>query len=306
MDSVPSRPGGKSMTDLLNYLISPFYSPSSSKSPKSPHKILVVPNSFSSKLHPSRNFRCMKGNLEKCTEHVGFTDWKTIEKIGEGAYGKLTLYDVMHKGKPVRVAVKVVQFAVHKDDKGEDAHQLDNLYKEVEFNYYMGEVGLGPKLYYAFFEITRDDKYGLEGNQYFIMEPMDTDASKFFRDQTFTVDQKQAVLSKMIKLLYKQIYKYNLYCADTKTPNFLINKDDFKVCLIDFGGDFCNISADGKDIMEHLSLSRHKKKDLFYFSQLLQLRMYIEMYEYVPYNSPIFEPIDNDPIFKKACYFLST
>ena len=59
-------------------------------------------------MQPARNFRCIAGGLGECTEKIGFSDWKNEEVIGEGAFGKVSKYNVNFKGKPIEVAVKVV------------------------------------------------------------------------------------------------------------------------------------------------------------------------------------------------------
>lgn len=230
-----------------------------------------------------QNFYC-QGTFGKCTEDIGFINWKNKQKIGEGSYGIVYKYDVNYKGNDIIVAVKEVYI---------ENNQLENLTKEVYLNYYMSNVDLAPKFYYAFYNTSK---------QYFIMESMDMNCSKFFitygKWDTRHEDNliKQKVVYDMIDILKKQIFTYKLYCSDTKSENFLINNSTFKVKIIDFG--LCEYNK----LWENVDKS--DQENLFYFIQLLQLKITMSKKDFITDESIIFIPINQDDIFKNACYYL--
>ncbi len=252
---------------------------------------------------PSRNFRCkynsiMQANdidplfsLINCTKHIGFHDWTNKKVLGKGSFGEVSSYDVKDlDGKDIKVAIKIANFEINKNDQ----YELDDLYDEVEYNFYMAEVNLGPKIYYTFFEITDETKDKLQGRQYFIMEQMDMDIHAFLSKKNIPDSDKQQAIAQIVELLRKQIYDYNLFCSDTKPQNCMISLDTNKVRLIDFGGKYCNV---------YTKLNK-ETMDIFYLTQLLQLKIMIK-YAVPSYDSSIYDPINLDPIFKKACDYLN-
>ncbi len=264
-------------------------------------------------MNPSRNFRCIENTtsqniLSDCTKNVGFTDWVKSKVIGKGAFGEISSYNVsktVEKKTPrtkklgaqvsivekrMTVAVKKAYFKISQNDK----KSLNDLYQEVEFNFYMAEAGLGPELYFAFFHVINETKSKLEGYQYFIMEKMDMDCHNYLADKKFTVKEKTNAVLQIVELVNKQIYKYRLLCSDTKPSNCMINVSENKVCLIDFGGTFCHLEGQSGSMLGYVDPD--EMLDVFYFTQLLQLKILIKD-AIGTYDSPIYDAIDYDDVF---------
>jgi len=281
----------------------------------------------------SRNFRCLLENndnenqtqqqiLEHCCKKFHLKDIKLINKIGEGAFGKVYLCSasyktnsgISHKSSDLNIAVKIIDIPARYNNKTKTnlikEKQIVDQDREIEYSYYMGEVGLGPKIYHTFF--TEDLTKSLK--QYIIMEPFSFNAHDILKSNILDIE-KSKLISEMISLMKKQIYDYNLFCMDTKPTNYVVNIDNetldssskiTEIRLIDFG-DWCFLEqpfpkeeSSYNPVIEHISTN--ERIDLFYLTQLIQL--YINIYYYIsnPNNetkvSNILNIFNNELIFK--------
>ena len=121
-----------------------------------------------------RNYRCTKDFarfpknhhiIEECARNV--RNVKLTRGLGKGTFGTVYLAEAMvpnNRGiyKPELVAVKRVNV------KAKDIGALDC---EVDYTYLMGEAGIGPKLYDAFY-VVLSKNYAI---QYIFMDPGDGD-----------------------------------------------------------------------------------------------------------------------------------
>lgn len=139
----------------------------------------------------------------------------------------------------VDVAIKVI-----------DDLDITDVHKEVEYSYYMGEIGVGPKVYDTFFV---DDKYfggGKKYTQVIIMEYFDTNCYKALKSSLPQKDKLKIVMD-MINLIKKQ-QNHGIYCYDIKPLNFVYRIKDKKVRMIDFGIDFCSNKLPKKSNIESI------------------------------------------------------
>jgi predicted Ser/Thr protein kinase len=189
--------------------------------------------------------------LKKCAKNNEIMSIPEI--IGEGTYGKVYLVEILNGDKEIKVAVKKITVSV--DDKD----SRESIKNEIAYSVYMSRSNIGPKIYDAFY--TEDSN---SFNQYIIMEHFEYDGDKFFKNRNINIDIKKEAFRQMIDLVKEQIYDYKLYCIDIKPSNFLISKkDQLKVRMIDFGGDYC--SKDAKKLVEKADINT------IYFMNLVQL-----------------------------------
>ncbi len=179
------------------------------------------------------NRRCTKINsfekkhavLHSCSI---FPDIKLIKVLGEGSFGIVYLGEATYEGgsKKHQVAVKFIKEDLSDDD-------FEDLNLEISFSYNMGVLGLGPKIYDAFYIIDDNDKY----KQVIIMDYYKHDGTDAFK----VANKKQAteIIVQMIKLLKYMIFTNKMYCVDIKPANFIVNEKLDDVKLIDFGSDWC-------------------------------------------------------------------
>jgi hypothetical protein len=201
------------------------------------------------------NSRCMAdlGNnprthtlLHSCTK--SFPGIQLTDIIGEGSFGIMykgistytgyqdnTIKDIKTKfknkksspvvPKTMTVAVKITKNKLTHDD-------FEDLVHEIEYSYYMGSIGLAPKIYETFYYINDEDEY----KQVLIMEYYPYDCNTFLKNSSD--HDARIVVKNMIKILKQMIFKNKMYCVDIKPGNFVVN-DDLDVKIIDFGRDWC-------------------------------------------------------------------
>lgn len=201
---------------------------------------------------PVRNYRCSEkiksdlvSNITKCSRNV--LDLKVGDKLGSGSFGVIykgsgIILDESGKEKNIPLAIKVIKDA-----------NLDEIYDEVEYSYYMGEVGLGPLMYDAYFYKSKTEYV-----QILIMEPFDMSVSDALEYETIRTQKN--ILRHVMDLLHKQIYEYGLECLDVKPGNFVYRKNGCVVRLIDFGRDWCTFND---------KMTPHQK-DMIYLMMLIQ------------------------------------
>lgn len=214
---------------------------------KNKRKIRVKEIDRSGYYAPVRNYRCMENlsnneedNIIRCSRDI--KGLKIDSEIGRGSFGVVYKGSGIINNKRVPVAIKVIKDV-----------DLNDIYDEVEYSYYMSETNIGPKMYDAFFY-----KQGNNYIQILIMEPFDMSVSNAL--DTLSKDKQKKIISKVIKLLEKQIYDYNLECLDIKPANFVYRKQGDIVRMIDFGRDWCTLNK---------SKSK-KKKDMILLMMIVQ------------------------------------
>ena len=190
----------------------------------------------------TENYECPKlysedETLKSCTD-VQITNILNHEELGRGTFGVLFPVVAILNGKQTKLAVKKIQVRLKRNIVPENV--IHDLYYEIENSYKMGQLGIGPIVYDAFY--TRDSKYI---NQYIIMEKMDISVRKWIeldaRTTNFSISTCKTVTQEMLNLMYKQIFVHHVYCVDIKADNYLINFKPLKVKMIDFGADWCDI-----------------------------------------------------------------
>jgi serine/threonine protein kinase len=180
---------------------------------------------------PTRNYRCSGSSITKCSRNV--RDIKIGDIVGEGGFGKVYKAEGYLNNKKIVFAIKIIK----------DAVMEDYMEEEIEFSYYMGEMGIGPHVYDAFF-YTDDDEETY--TQVIFMEYMDTDCGHVLRDEKIDDNRKRNIVGQITTLVYKQIFETGLICFDQKPNNFVYSFEDNVVKLIDFGAEFCSTKPDIK------------------------------------------------------------
>lgn len=253
-------------------------------------------------IQPVRNFECNKAFFKECFNKL--SNVKVLYEVGRGSFGIVykctaelnTKYDIMYTGpvrrnstvfpkpKLVDVALKVIYL----EDKAD-------MFKEIEFSYYMGEIGIGPVIYDAFYHKDVKNRY----IQYIGMEYFEYSGQSAL-DLGLTKNQGDRIVSEMIRLLHKQIFEYNLFCVDVKPGNYVVNlndnkeQDGVKVRMIDYGFDFCKFDS----VLEtEKTMSFETKVIVFYLIELLQLYFFIADFQNI--RCKLFLPMFyQDPYFR--------
>ena len=206
---------------------------------------------------PVRNYKCSEQRFSKALENCSreIKDIELGKVIGSGSFG--TIYSAIgeYKGEQIKLALKVIV-----------GINLDEMNYEIEYSYYMSEIGLGPKIYDAFFFDGREEAAVLRRGvwrhhviQILIMEPFDMSVSGAFNNIKDEKIIKDLVLQ-IGDILYSMIFKYNLECIDIKPGNFVYRKSDKAVRMIDFGADWCKFK-------KHYN---RREKTTFYLMMLIQ------------------------------------
>ena len=207
------------------------------------------------------------------------------KKIGEGTYGVVYIAD--YDGK--KCAIKVMTPKVW--SKKEAFDELEDIEKEVEFNYYMASKNLGPKIFSAFY-ILDETTVVPKITCFLIMEFFENSVGNILNNAT--LDETTILSAKMLQLLHKQVFECELFCSDLKPDNCVATKknNDYTVRLIDFGSYFCK-----KKTFD----SRYINKDIFYLIMLIQLMLltYNSMKKNIPNKEHALSPFIQDPIFRK-------
>jgi len=231
--------------------------------------------------------------LNKCCKNLSNF---TLDKIiGSGSYGTVWTGHCLRK----KTEKKRKRSRSKLTEELEEYEQIDIVIKieisskaefeetflEIEFNYYMSDVDLGPKIYDAFY--IRDPKRSLYIAQFIIMESFDYNCKDALINNNYNITEKKEIISQMINLLKSSIFNHNMYCSDIKPGNYVVN-GLINVKMIDFGSNFCFLNADV--LFSDLDTTTNIKKIVFYLIILLQLYLFIEPW--------LFDQIDIKDLFK--------
>lgn len=193
-------------------------------------------------------------------------------QIGEGTYGKVYSAKLDKK----KIIVKVIETDL-------EDFELSDMDKEVEYGYYMGELGIGPKVFDAFYTHGKNSI-----KQYIFMEMKGRDLGEILKNPKISKENKAKSIAKCIEVLRRHIYNTNLYCRDIKPANFLIEGE--KAYMIDFGADFCTI--------DKLPFPFNKrKKGLFELCTILLIQFFIFIKTYYKLDCISFKPFFETPEF---------
>ena len=137
------------------------------------------------------------------------------------------------------------------------------------------------------------------------MEPFNYNAKEALLNVNLTTNQQTFIISRMISLLKKQIYKYNLFLYDVKPENFLVNITSGnrieRICMIDFDPYYSAKTQDDLSKLININISYKYKVDLYYLIILLQLYLNLKEYE-LP--AEILRPFFKEHIFKDRFNFI--
>jgi hypothetical protein len=253
---------------------------------KSPKKIIPAyyssPKSIYSVLspvlyklrNPARNYQCLSNNIPKGPEGIedclrnikleGPVDSTGL--IGSGTFGKVyKAKATLNDGTIKDIAIKIIQET--------SKSKLDAINYELEFSHFMGSMNIGPKVYDAFYYVI-----GKNFIQYIIMEYFQMNGY----DALNKKDINENVCTQMIRLIYKQVFGYEFYCADVKPQNYVVNNTNnpnnnqsgsgIDIKMIDFGTDWCYFE---NILLDHKYLNKQEKAICFYIILLFQLYYFV-------------------------------
>ncbi len=163
-------------------------------------------------------------------------DYTFGKKLGEGSFGIVYKGTAITNNREIPIAIKIIQAEY------ETPSQIDEMIDEIEYSYWMGEVGIGPVVYESFYIIAPSEDGKVIFNQFIIMEPMDTDVLGALRKRNVKPSTKYAIMEKVVELILLQTYEFNMLCSDLKPANFVVSLNPVKVLMIDFGADFCTFN----------------------------------------------------------------
>ena len=231
---------------------------------------------------PARNYRCMNGGntdaitLEKCPQSVQHIRLGSL--LGEGTFGKVYKAKGVYHSSTLDLAVKVINNV-----------NLDEIFDEVEYSYYMSEMDIGPKIYDAFYKLQESSYY----IQYIIMEPFDGDVEALLRSKQVSLHNKRNAIKQMCILLYKQMFDHGLECYDIKPKNYVYKNHGNVVRMIDFGRDWCRTDRN----------KTPRSKHIVYLVLLIQLAFMVNMF--ATSNPKVLEEFNNVPIFNKRMKYIN-
>ncbi len=201
--------------------------------------------------------------IKKCSK-LKLVSGNNLNKIGEGGFGVVYDINAIINGKNKELVLKVIKQKLKKDT-------IKNFYYEVEYSEKMGDLGIGPKIYDAFYSINNNY---IEQN--IIMEKFDMSVDKWIKSDIFPRGSKY-IISHMLKLLKLQIFEKNMFCSDIKPQNYVVRFKPMSVKMIDFGTDWCGTQIPGIYITSP-SLRVYNKnmhREIFYSLCLIQLFIFI-------------------------------
>ncbi len=247
-----------------------------------------------------RNYKCTKNFLFDADNHKIIRECARkvkhvmIEKIlGRGTFGTVYLADLIDEdGQNVKVAIKRIEIKRNK-------FNIDELMYEVEYSYFMAEIGVGPKIYDAFYIELRDTAV-----QYIFMEAGEGSIGDAI-ESDMNPKLKEAIVRDSIRLTWKQI-EHDMFCLDIKPGNFIyqmIGKNP-RVKMIDFGKDWCSL-GEIPLIFKDMSRNYGEAKKHFFAIVMTQLLFLIEKKiapQFVKNARTILRPFFDNKILKN--YFL--
>ena len=223
----------------------------------------------------SFNFRCDENDWTKCklTNLKKVIYDKKLKPFGQGGFGKLyQAKAITKKNKEIDVAVKVI--LVKYKDKEDYNDSLSDLYIEDQYNRYMATVGIGPTVYDSYYTVREKEK---TIKQVFIMDKYDSNCSlaitKFYIKKD--LPKIGLIVQKMVNLLYRQAFEYDLICIDIKTDNYVFRDEGTVVKMIDFGSDWCNVENQSNKLLRflllvcQLSSTSHYNTGMFIINNLI-------------------------------------
>jgi hypothetical protein len=231
---------------------------------------------------PARNYMCMNGGntdsiaLENCPRNVKHIHLGSL--LGEGTFGKVYKAKGVYHSSNLNLAVKVINNV-----------NLDEIFDEVEYSYYMSEMDIGPKIYDAFYKLQESSYY----IQYIIMEPFDGDVEELLRSKQVSLHNKRNAIKQMCILLYKQMFDHGLECYDIKPKNYVYKNHGNVVRMIDFGRDWCRTDRN----------KTPRSKHIVYLILLIQLAYMVNMF--ATSNPKVLDEFNNVPIFNKRMQYIN-
>lgn len=129
---------------------------------------------------------------------------------------------------------------------GEFSHlRADEMQTEINLQWKMSKLGLGPKVFGMYWDCFLDDKYQDPDPAFhlaIVMERFDMNLWEYFVEHDWSKNAAQ--VATMLNKLLRSLAQQNVLCLDVKPPNVMVRlrpgtDEIVSMRLIDFGGDFC-------------------------------------------------------------------
>lgn len=190
----------------------------------------------------------------------------TGNKLGEGTFGKVYLGKFNNK----EVAIKVIYI--------ETKDELNDLNTEVNISEHLNATAdymLSPIVYFADYKIINNKCIGI-----IVMEKMDMDCSSALEMDGISDKTKVLIVEKMLDIINYMIESRGIVCSDVKPANFLYNKNNNDVKIIDLDGYSC------------FNDNQLNEFDFNAYFNILLLQMYIMIYRIIKNNKKLLNQIN--------------
>lgn len=236
-------------------------------------------------IHNNQNKTVLQNILSSCTRNI--SNIKIRDMIGEGSFGRVYKGKARFGNEDIDIALKVIEI------NNSTENNIDQIYSEIEFSYYMGENDIGPKMYDAFFIYNPKTKLFI---QYIIMEPFDMDCHSALESDDLTTVEKGDIFTQMVNLYIEQLFEYGLECHDIKPANYVYNRDKNIVRIIDFGVDWCIFKQDSPEYYKETTLVIMVLQLLELIRHLVDVKTYtyfLSLLDNYPFFQDIYSYVDN-------------
>jgi len=209
--------------------------------------------------------------LKICVDSSVIDNINIGKVIGSGTFGTVRegTLSFANSTDIIECAIKVIHFEIN---------DINNFFMEIDISTRLGIDGIGPKIYYSFYESYSDVK----NIGYIIMEKMVGDCNSLIKQNIYDIS---FIINEIINKYYSLIFDYNIYCFDIKPQNCLYNveNNNLIIRLSDFDGQFCKLNEDDFFVNEFGSLDAYK--NACFLSGVLTLLVNVNFNKY--YNFTI-------------------